>query len=225
MLEMLDEGRLAKRASSARVLPKMHFQALVLRAGFALAMAPAATALAACSSSSAPASPGADASAVPDASPDPTQTPPTSGFSDIDGWLAGGAYKSWHCQPAPLPPAHPSPHGMARECSNSLAAAHDPDAGEYAVGTASVVELFDDGGTTVVGHAVDLHTAPGATGDAWYLFERDATKPDASLEGSPGLLVDGPGSMGTPAYNQCVGCHEGAGVGYQGHDFVFTQVP
>lgn len=179
--------------------------------------------LLACSASSSPPSLAPDAAAAADAALDPTQTPPTTGFADVDGWLAGGAYKSWHCQPAPLPPASPSPHGIARECSNALAAAHD--AGEYPVGTAGVVELYDDGGVTVIGHAVDLHTAPGASGDTWYLFERNTTEPDASLEGSPGLVVDGPGAMGTPAYDRCVGCHSSAGVGYKGHDFVFTQVP
>lgn len=153
--------------------------------------------LPACSSSSAPA-----------AASDPTQTPPTTG---VDAWLAKGYYQSWRCQPAPHAAFKPSPHGTARVCSNAKVSGHG--AGEYPVGAASVVEVFDDAGMVVIGHAVDVHTAAGSSAPSWYFYARDAS----------GVVADGAGDapdVGT----KCEACHSQAGIGYVGHDFVFTQV-
>lgn len=139
---------------------------------------------------------------------DPTQTPPTA---DVEAWLAKSYYSSWRCQPASHAAFKPSPHGPARVCSNAKVSGHA--AGEYAVGAASVVELFDDAGANVIGHAVDVHTASGNAASSWYFYAKDAT----------GVIADGKGDV-ADVVTKCEACHSQAGIGYVGHDFVFTQV-
>ena len=157
----------------------------------------------ACASSSSGVSPGAG---------DP-QTPPVTNAADVDAWLAKSFFQAWHCETAaPHDFGKPSPHGVARVCSNDKVTGHA--AGEYPVGAASVVELFDAAGATVVGHAVQVHTSAGGKDTDWYWFNRDAT----------GVTVDGLGGAGTPQETACVGCHASAGIGYVGHDYVFVQV-
>jgi hypothetical protein len=161
---------------------------------------------------------GPDKGSAP--APDPTEVPPSTGYADVDAWLAQGFYKSWRCETAPHDFGRPSPHGQARLCSNAATSAQG--AGEFPVGAASVLELYDTGGTNLVGHAVDVHTGAGKDGVDWYWFERDTALPDA---GAGGLVADGKGgTTGTLENDFCVACHSQAGIGYVGHDYVFAQV-
>lgn len=51
-------------------------------------------------------------------------------------------------------------------CSNTVLSG--AGSGEYPVGAAGVKELYDTGGTKIVGYGVYLHTKAGITGDTWY---------------------------------------------------------
>lgn len=81
--------------------------------------------------------------------------------------------------------------------------------GEYAVGAASVKELFDSG-SAVIGYAVSRHIKAGTTADCWYWYEK--------LGGQ--VNADGIG------VSSCNGCHSAAGSdsSHQGHDYVYLQV-
>lgn len=145
------------------------------------------------------------------------QTPPMSGFVDIEAWLAAGHYQSWACEGA----AHGasigvSPHGMQRICSNDLLSGHGD--GEYPVGAASVKELFLDDGT-LYGHAVSLHFQAGGGGDSWYWYEKVHADHPAPHDEN-GVVADGVDEA------ICVSCHSAAGTDaeHPGHDFVYVQV-
>jgi hypothetical protein len=162
-----------------------------------------------------------------DAAAGNAETPPTDG-PDVEAWLATGAYKKWHCEPAVHNARSPSPHGFDRVCSNDLVnpTAADVDAGPWPTGAAEVKELYTainaDGGPA--GYAVSLKLAADAGGDAganWYWYERQT---DQSIE------ADGPGAANTPANTICVTCHIAAGTaGYApslgSRDFIYTPVP
>jgi hypothetical protein len=150
------------------------------------------------------------------------QTPPMSGYTDIEAWLADGHYLEWTCEPA----AHAatigvSPHGMQLICSNDLMAG--AGAGEYPVGSAAVKELYMDDGT-MYGHAVSLHFQAGTEGDSWYWYEKVFADHPAPHDAN-GVVADGVGSSG-PAQTICVSCHSAAGLDadHPGHDFVYVQV-
>jgi hypothetical protein len=150
------------------------------------------------------------------------QTPPMTGFTDIEAWLADGHYMDWSCEAA----AHAatiavSPHGMQRICSNDLMSAHAD--GEYPVGAAAVKELFLDDGT-LYGHAVSLHFEAGTGGESWYWYEKVHADHPAPHDAN-GVVADGVGSSGA-AQTICVSCHSAAGADaeHPGHDFVYVQV-
>ncbi len=146
--------------------------------------------------------------AVAGATTGDAQTPPT-GASALEAWLAQGAYKAWHCEPAPHAARSPSPHGMDRVCSNDLLSAHGN--GEFPIGASAVKELYD--GAAVNGYAVYRKVGAGG-GDAWYWYEKIGDR----------LNADGTGGSGEPK-TVCASCHASAGQdGRPGHDFVFTQV-
>lgn len=164
-----------------------------------------------------------DASALPDGSAtdgsaaddggatDLSELPPTESAAALEAWIAGGYYKSWACEAMPHPSRPPSGHSPNRVCSNRTASAHD--AGEYPVGAASVKELYDTTGQSIVGYAVARKMAVGG-GESWYWYER--------LD-SAGVIANGLGTSGTPK-TVCAGCHKRAGTSTFGHDMVFTQV-
>ena len=148
---------------------------------------------------------------------------------DVEAWLATGAYKNWHCEPAVHAARSPSPHGFDRVCSNDLVnpTASDEEAGAWPIGAAEVKELYvaadPDGGPS--GYAVSLKTAPDEVGDAganWYWYERQT---DQSIE------ADGLGLANTPANSICVSCHIAAGSAPMytpspgSRDFIYTPVP
>ncbi len=152
-----------------------------------------------------------------------TQTPPITGQSDIEAWIALGYYKSWHCEPAPHAARSPSPHGINRICSNDVLSATASNA-EYPVGSAAVKELYAADMVTITGYAMYRHLSLGMTGDGgtpvdtgadWYYYERTGMN----------LVAVGTGDSGTPL-SICVACHKAAGsdANHSGHDFVYTQV-
>jgi hypothetical protein len=148
------------------------------------------------------------------------QTPPRSGHTDIQAWLAEGL--DWTCEAD----AHDitigvSPHGQQRICSNTLMSGHA--SGEYPVGASAVKELlYDDG--TIFGYAVSLHVEAGTGGDSWYWYEQVHADHPAPHDAN-GVVADGLGDGG-PAKSICVGCHMAAGLdeAHPGHDFVYVQV-
>lgn len=150
------------------------------------------------------------------------QSPPTTGHTELQAWLARGAYKDWTCEPAVHDARSPSPHGKNRICSNDLASAHGD--GPYPIGAASVKELYDDAGAQIVGYAVGLKVSADTTGAGWYWYENVPLDHPAPHD-DRGVVADGIGSSGA-ALDICVGCHVGAGADAQhsGHDFVYTQV-
>jgi hypothetical protein len=156
---------------------------------------------------------GAEAG-CPASTPGDAQTPATGAAADIDAWIAKGDYKKWKCESAVHEARSPSPHGKNRICSNDLLSAAGD--GEFPTGAASVKELYDDAGTTIVGHAVYLKTKAGA-GESFYWYEVSSSL--------GGVVANGTGDSGT-AKSICVGCHSAAGAdaNHSGHDFVYTQV-
>jgi hypothetical protein len=170
--------------------------------------------LASCSSSS---------SSGPTATGD-AQTPPTTNGTDVEAWIKGGAYKSWHCEPAPHAARAPSPHFFDRVCSNAVinAAASNTTAA-WPKGAAAVKELFSAATDPAPsGYAVYVKTQDdGAAGANWYWYER---VPNGTM------YADGFGGSGDAKAN-CVPCHGSAGADAAhttspgGHDFVYTPIP
>ena len=125
----------------------------------------------------------------------------------LEEWLAAGFYKAWACESGPMSPRPNGAHGRNRVCSNAIVQTNT--GGEYAVGAASVKELFD-GGNQIIGYAVSRHIKAGSTADTWYWYERSGSS----------LFADGVG------VGLCNGCHSAAGsdVSHQGHDYIYLQV-
>jgi hypothetical protein len=151
------------------------------------------------------------------------QTPPTSGRSDVEAWLTGGAYKMWTCEPAVHAAREPSPHGFNRICSNDALAEAATGTAVWPKGAAAVKEIFTSAtATTPGGYAVYLKTdADSAAGANWYWYER--------LPGQSDAVADGKGGSGAPK-TICVACHGAAGSDAPhtpsagGRDQVYTPV-
>jgi len=145
------------------------------------------------------------------------QTPPMGTDAEMTAWLTKGDYKNWKCEPAAHTARSPSPHGRNRICNNTKLTM--TATGIYPKGAASVKELLaTDGGTEIIGYAVGLKIASGAsTGAGWYWYE--------TLNGA--LIANGKGDKAGNELNICTGCHQGAGSDsmHSGRDFVYTQVP
>lgn len=164
-----------------------------------------------------------------DGSASDDQTPPTS-TSEVESWLAGGAYKSWTCEPAVHPARAPSPHGFNRICSNDLVAGAAAGTAAWPKGAAAVKELYASAtATTPVGYAVYLKTeADSAAGANWYWYERVPADSEAPHD-SAGVVASGRGSNGA-AKTVCVACHNAAGSDADhtpsagGRDQVYTPV-
>jgi hypothetical protein len=149
-------------------------------------------------------------------------TPPTTGRVDVEAWLATGAYRAWHCEPAPHPARPLSPHANNRICSNDLLA-NAGTTGDYPVGAAGVKELLD-ASNQIIGYAVYVKVAAAPSdGSNWYWYER-VPLDSAAPHDANGVVADGMGGSG-PAQTICFGCHSHAAMGTPpGRDFVFTQV-
>lgn len=144
-----------------------------------------------------------------DAADDP-ELPPLDSAAAIDRWIAKGYYRSWACEASAHDSRPPSGHSPNRICSNAKLASHG--AGEYPRGAATVKELYDDAGTSIVGYAVATKVGPGA-GESWHWYERLGTR----------IVANGLGNAG-PARTICTRCHLRAGPATFGHDLIFTQV-
>ena len=164
---------------------------------------------------------------------DEAQLPPTTGFKDVEAWLAKGFYKSWKSEPAAHAARSPSPHGINRIYNNAKIAAQPAGVGEYPVGAAAVKELFGSDGTTIVGYAVEVHVSAGNDTSNWYWYERNPEAGAPAKSGSEGLVADGigpnEGSAGTGTAKLCTTCHEAAGsdaahTTTDSHDFVYTHI-
>lgn len=144
------------------------------------------------------------------------QTPP-QGAQPIEAWLADGAYKTWHAEPAVHEARSPSPHGFNRIYSNAAIANNVDGTGAWPSGAAAVKELYATiTATQPSGVAVYVKVAADSAGGAnWYWYERF---------GDGAAAADGKGVAG------CVGCHAGAGLDAAhtptpgGRDFVYTPV-
>lgn len=141
--------------------------------------------------------------------------PPTTGFNDLEAWLATGAYKSWVCEASPHAARANSAHVANRICNNpSLAAA---GAGAFPAGAAAVKELWSGDGARLLGYAVSVHVVAGSAGDSWYWYERYSANGGEPAERD--VYFSGRGA------SICQSCHAQAGTGGRsGHDYVYTQV-
>jgi hypothetical protein len=162
------------------------------------------------------------------------QLPPTTGFADVEAWLAKGYYKDWKCEPAPHDARSPSPHGINRICNNAKITAQPAGPGEYPVGAAAVKELYSADGGSIIGYAVEVHVSAGNDTSNWYWYERNPTLGAPAKNGSTGLVADGVGPTegvaGTPTEQVCTTCHRAAGsdaphTTTDSHNFVYTHVP
>lgn len=147
----------------------------------------------------------------PTGTPGNVNTPPTGTEADIDAWVANADYKrgNWKCEAAVRAenPQGSSPHGKVRVCSNDKASVYT--SGEFAVGAASVKELYKADGTTLDGVAISLKVKAGTGGDSWYWYEKIGTSVVANSAGN----------------TTCTGCHSRAGVAPNpGGDYMFTIV-
>jgi hypothetical protein len=138
-------------------------------------------------------------------------TPPTGSNAAIEAWISKGDYKKglWRCDPAPHPPAATgsSPHGQVLICSNDKAQAFS--SGSFAVGAATVKELYSANGKTLNGTAISLKVKSGPAEDTWYWYERIG-KNDIANGINAGV---------------CVGCHSRAGTaGNTGGDYTFSVI-
>jgi hypothetical protein len=165
---------------------------------------------------------------------DDPQLPPTSGYADVETWLARGLYRAWHCEPAVHPALSPSPHGLARICNNAKLTAQPAGPGEYPVGAAAVKELYATADGGIIGYALEVHVSAGTSTANWYWYERNPALGAPAKNGSAGLLADGVGPgegvAGTVSEQVCTHCHQLAGsdASHQttdSHDFVYTHVP
>ena len=162
------------------------------------------------------------------------QLPPTTGYKDVEAWLAKGYYKSWHSEAATHAARPPSPHGVNRIYNNAKVAAQAAGPGEYPVGAANVKELYDAAGANIIGYAVEVHVSAGKDTSNWYWYERNPTLGAPAKNGSAGLVADGVGPTegvaGSPTDKVCTSCHTAAGIDAahtttDSHDFVYTHVP
>ncbi|MFT3841522.1 MAG: hypothetical protein QM723_31330 [Myxococcaceae bacterium] len=170
-----------------------------------------------------------------DAGDDVTQLPPTTGAAAVEAWLADGHYKAWHCETDKHAARAPSPHGVNRICNNAKLTAQPAGPGEYPVGAAAVKELYTaDGGTEIIGYAVEVHVSAGKNTSNWYWYEKNPAVGAPAKNGEAGLVADGVGPnegiSGGPTDMICTGCHSAAGsdaahTTTDSHDFVYTHVP
>ena len=135
-----------------------------------------------------------------DAAPISSQLPPIGSATELEQWLATGAYKQWACEKDPHPARSGSAHVANRICSNDLLSGSA--SGEFPIGSASVKELYDGSGR-ITGYAVGVRTQAGALDGAWFWYERVGTTTYANGAGVP----------------LCANCHRGAP-----RDYIFTQV-
>ncbi len=118
---------------------------------------------------------------------------------NVAAWIEDKSYLTWSCEPEPHAARGTSEHGINRICSNDTLAA-SADGFLPPVGSASVKELYDEAGTTIIGYAAAVRTSEGNSGDSWYWYERGERK-HAGEEG---------GAESGMGLGECVSCHTAA---------------
>ncbi|MDX2018807.1 MAG: hypothetical protein SF187_01095 [Deltaproteobacteria bacterium] len=125
------------------------------------------------------------------------QLPPTNRKA-LEAWIEKGFYKAWKCESSVMKARPNGAHGRNRVCSNALASANA--GGPYAVGAASIKEIYS--GDKISVYAASVKVKEGTAANTWYWYE-------GSIEG-----------IGISA---CAGCHAQSAQ-YGGHDYVYIQV-
>jgi hypothetical protein len=120
---------------------------------------------------------------------------PPVGSDQMATWIASGYYKDWTCEPAPHAQVYPSNHGMNRTCNNAILHADATGDGPFPDNAASVKELYDDAGVTIIGYAVSRKLTQEPIGSNWYWYQAG---------GAPPKDEDGTGE----SVNDCIGCHQ-----------------
>ena len=116
----------------------------------------------------------------PDLFADPdSQIPPVLSADGIEAWIATGKYKAWKCEPSPV--MRSSAHGTNRVCSNAFLSG--ATSAPYPVNSASVKELFNSAGTSLVGYAFSMRLTTGDGGSCRYWYERFNTTVTADGQG------------------------------------------
>jgi hypothetical protein len=106
--------------------------------------------------------------------------PPTTNAADIESWLAGGSYKSWHCEMQASSKTGGTAgihvHGTTRICSNNALSGFT-GTGEFPVGASAVKELWSSSSGQVIGYSVYTHTAAGdgTSCSEYFYYERAGT--------------------------------------------------
>ncbi|MCX4244561.1 hypothetical protein [Paraliomyxa miuraensis] len=126
-----------------------------------------------------------------------------TGQAALSPWLMAENYAGWAAESAVHAATGTSPHGMVRTFFDDvLVASFEAGNTEHTVGSASVKELYDAGGTRV-GWAVMVKTAAGTDASNWYWY----------LESNGSASTDANGA------GLCEGCHA------PGVDRVLTPYP
>ena len=132
---------------------------------------------------------------------------PPQGYAAIDPWLEAESYLAWACMPAV---ADSSTHGMRKSCSNDILS-DEPADGLYPIGATSVMELYDEAGTTLIGHAVHMRALSGGGGGGHYWYYQSTASEFNGFNADPnGVVVDGLGGEGATLF-ACMDCHTDSG--------------
>ncbi len=159
----------------------------------------------------------ADTDADSDTDVGTDQVPP-QGYAAIEPWLEAASYLDWACETA-ASIGH-GVHGMHRICTNDVLSAASPDA-VYPVDSTSVMEIWDDAGTALIGHAVTSRDIPGGAAGGWYWYmQLPAGKGFQGYDADEnGVVVDGDAGENVKSLLACANCHVDAP-----NDFVWVRV-
>ena len=103
-----------------------------------------------------------------DAAPISSQLPPIGSATELEQWLATGAYKQWACEKDPHPARSGSAHVANRICSNDLLSGSA--SGEFPIGSASVKELYDGSGHLIASTLTGDDFSTAAVEHGYYQF-------------------------------------------------------
>jgi len=125
--------------------------------------------------------------------------------AEVVAFLKGRSYQAWTAEPASH--ASAGPHGLVRVFFDPVVEASlRAGAAAHPTGSTLVKELYDDDGTTLIGHAYERKEEVGGGGAAWTFFQ------GFTLDDYTGATF----GRGAAA---CAGCHAG------GNDFVMSMLP
>jgi len=133
---------------------------------------------------------------------DEDPAPPPTGADELLPWLQAGGYLPWAAESGVHASSGPHFGGVRTFVNAPLLASLASGASEHPVDSASVKELYGDGGE-VVGWSVMIKVAAGGGGDTWYWLEQFG---DSRYADSVGAGI-------------CTGCHT------DGIDFFLSPFP